>query len=197
MTSTLPSFDTERYERLFDEVWNQLHRLQTVWTIYFCLTGTSQTVELLRSTAWVTFGALQELMIEAMYLRTHRLLEEATPRGRRRASLETLIQRLPASAAHLKRQLKRDLATARRDCGPLTEWRDRYVAHRDEATALREHPSPLPPVQASIVGRTIEFAASALTAISAECNLGRPYRVHHEMADSDVHKLIDRLRRNP
>jgi hypothetical protein len=73
-----------RFRRVFDDVWNQLHRLQTHYTIYFCFFGGKQSVELLRATAWVTFGALQELLIAAIYLETHRLLENASTQRSRR-----------------------------------------------------------------------------------------------------------------
>jgi hypothetical protein len=186
--------DVQRFQTLFDEVWKELHGLQTVWSLYFGLYGTANNVKLLRSTAIVSFGAIQELLIEAMYLRTHRLLEEAASRGKSRASMESLIGNLPPSAFKLRRVLQKRLEAVRRDCAPLADWRDRQVAHRDLATTLREHPSPLSPVQARSVGRAIEMLASALTEISDECGLDRPYNVHQEMADMDIHEVIGRLR---
>ena len=189
-----PAFDLARYERLFNDVWNQLYRLHTTWDIYVCLTGSRHTVELLRSTAIVTFGAFQELLLEAIYLRTHRLLEQAATRGKRRASVEALIQQLPPGSTRLRRELQGRLEGVRRTCASLSDWRDRHVVHRDEPTAVGEHPRPLGRVQARCVSRTIEYVAAALTAISKECGLDRPYRLHEELADSDVHKLIERLR---
>jgi len=190
MTTT----ETARFRKVFDDVWNQLHRLQNHWTLYFCLYGSTRSVDTLRATAWVTFGALQELLITAIYIETHRLLDNASgQRGRRTASVERLIQDLPASSALLCRRLKRELKAARADCRDLSEWRDRHVAHRDAATVLSEG-SPLPPVEAASVGRTIEFVGGALTAISNELELDHEYNVHREMDDLDVHKLLERLR---
>ena len=180
----------QRFQTLFDEVWNQLHRLQTAWSLYFGLYGTADTVVLLRSTAIVSFGAIQELLIEAMYVRTHRLVE----RGKSKASMESLIRNLPASASALRGRLQKRLEEVRRECEHVTDWRHRQVAHRDLRTALREHSSPLAPVQARSVGRTIELLASTLTEISDECGLDRPYNVHQEMADMDIHEVIGRLR---
>jgi hypothetical protein len=183
-----------RFQKVFDDVWNQLHRLQTHYTLYFCFFGAERSVELLRATAWVTFGALQELLIAAIYLETHRLLENAsTQRNRRSASVERLIQDLPDSSAPLRRRLKRELKAARADCRSLSEWRDRHVAHRDAATVLGERIPALPPVKGASVGRTIEFVGGALTSISAELDLNHEYNVHREMDDLDVHKLLDRL----
>jgi hypothetical protein len=190
----MAAFNAERFETLFNEVWDELHRLHTTWALYFGLYGTRDNVELLRSTALVSFGAIQELLIEAIYLRTHRLLEEAVSRGKQRASMESLIQNLPETASTLRRHLKKRLAGVRRDCANIAEWRDRQVAHRDLATALRQHPSPLPPVQARAVGRTIEILAKSLTAISDKCGHDRPYDVHQEIADVDIHEVIRRLR---
>ena len=84
-----------RFQTLFDEVWNELHGLQTAWSLYFGLYGTANNVRVLRSTAIVSFGAIQELLIEAMYLRTHRLIE----RKKSRASMDSLIRHLPPSAS--------------------------------------------------------------------------------------------------
>jgi hypothetical protein len=184
----------QQFQRLFDEVFNQLHGLQTAWSLYFGLYGTTDNVVLLRATALVSFGALQELLIEAVYLRTHRLLEEGTSRGNSRASMESLIQRLPPTASNLRRLLKKRLEAVRRDCAEVAEWRDRQVAHGDLRTALREHPSPLPPVQARRIGRAIELLASILSEISDECGLDQRYNVHREMADLDIHEVLGRLR---
>ena len=127
-----------RFERLFDDVWNQLHRLQTHWTIYLCLYGTRSSVQLVRSTALVTFGALQELLTLAIFLETHRLLDNGSTSGQRTASIESLIQDLPPSSAALRRGLKRELKAVRAGCRQLTEWRHRHIAHRDAATVLGE-----------------------------------------------------------
>ena len=139
----MKTFDAPRFTVLFEEVRNQLYRLQTHWTLYVFLYGERKTVELLRKTAIVTFGALQELLIEAIYTGTHRLIDAGISRGRRTASMESLLYYLPSSAAPLRRRLQKHLDAVRRNCEQLTEWRNRHVAHRDAATVLREHPSPL------------------------------------------------------
>jgi hypothetical protein len=190
----MAAFDAQRFQTLFEEVWNELHRLQSTWTVYFGLYGTGDSVELLRSTAVMSFGVIQEIMIEVIYLRTHRLLDAAVSGGKRTASIESLIQSLPPSACSIGRPLRKKLDAVRRDCETLAEWRDRQVAHRDLATALRQHPSPLRPVEARTIRRAIDFLAGALSEISDECHLDRPYRIHQEMADMDIHKVIDRLR---
>ncbi len=71
--------------------------------------------------------------------------------------MESLIGQLPPSAAPLRRKLQKGLKTSRLACKELSEWRDRRVAHRDEATALEEHVTPLEPVKQRSVGETIEF----------------------------------------
>jgi hypothetical protein len=137
----------------------------------------------------VTFGALKELLIEAMCIGTQRLIDNATSRGHKTASMESLFLALPDAAAPLRRRL--ELGVVRRDCRHLSEWRHRHVAHRDAPDA---HAIPLQPLNARSVGDAIEFFAGALTAISDELGLGRPYHLHQEMSDLDVHRLIERLR---
>jgi HEPN superfamily AbiU2-like protein len=185
--------NSTRFQKVFNDVWNQLHRLQTHRTIYVCLFASQQSVKVLRTTALVTFGALQELLISALYLETHRLLDQATSRGNKTASVEGLIPNLPPSSAQLRRSLQRRLGAVRKDCEHLKDWRDRHVAHRDLDVVVRE-PFPLKPVNARTVDDAIEYVASALTEISRELNLEREYNLHREMDDVDVHKLLERLR---
>ena len=180
--------------RLFKEVRNQLYRLHTHWTPYLALYGQPRTVELLRASAMVTFGAVQAVLIEAIYIGTQRLLDQSSPRrGHPTASIESLIRFLPPGSAALRRRLRPELEQARKKCVQLAEWRDRVVAHRDLATALDEHPMRLGAVKASTVGDVIQFLAGALTAISEELDYDSGYNPHQELADLDVHELIRRL----
>jgi hypothetical protein len=67
----MAAFDAARFQALFEEVWDQLYRLHTNWTLYVSLFESMETVELLRASALVTFGALHSLLIEAIFLGTH------------------------------------------------------------------------------------------------------------------------------
>jgi hypothetical protein len=185
--------DAVEFQALFEDVRDQLHQLHTSWTLYLCLYGEKGTVELLRATAIVTFGALQSLLIQVMYIETGRLLDPSPSRGHRTASMERLIHSLPPSAARLGRRLRKGLKSVRRACKQLIRWRDTQVVHRNEATVLREDTTPLAPGNMQSLSEAIEYFADALTEISDELRLNLPYDMHREMSNLDVHKLIRRL----
>jgi hypothetical protein len=184
-----------RLQALFENVHDQLQELHRSWTLYFLLFGSQYSVNVVRDTAPFTFGSFQHLLIEAIYLQTHRLLEGGSAEAKGVASLPTLLSALPASLAPLRRELKTKINVTRRECLKLSEWRDRHVAHRDLATVLAEHPEPLEPVNAKIVGDALETFAAALSSISDELRLNLRYDVKHEMNDlgRDVTELLRRL----
>ena len=99
----MTGFDPARFRRAFDDVWNQLRSLQTYWTLYFCLYGSRRSVKLLRATAVVTIGALQELLIAAIYWKridySIKRVGTATPEPRRlRASFTSYRRHQPRCA---------------------------------------------------------------------------------------------------
>jgi hypothetical protein len=189
----MPVVDAARYQTLFEEVWDQVYRLHTTWTVFLCLYETRTGRDVLRATARVTFAALGELLTEAIFLGTHRLLEKGSSEAKRTASIQSLVSLLPPEAAPLRRRLRKNLSAVQKDCEPLTAVRHRRVVHRDLATILDEHPTPLERVKMRSVGNAIEVFAATLTAISDELKLNLAYDLHHELDDLDVHELIRRL----
>ena len=120
----MPATDRERFQALFEEIRNQVYFLQMNWTLYVRLTGNLQTLELLRVSAKYTFGVINKLLLETIYLGTHRLIDAGVSSSTKRtASMETLIHRLPPASAPLRRRLQKQLKYVRRECENLSDWR--------------------------------------------------------------------------
>ena len=151
-------------------------------------------VQLLRDSALRTFGTVQQLLQEAIFLGTYRLIEDGNPGGKRTASFESLFSYLPDEPATLRRRLKKRLNHVRTECEELRQWRHRQGAHRDEATVTMEHPRPLQPIQARVVRHALEFFADSLTQVSDELGFNLTYQLHVNVdRELDVLELIRRL----
>jgi hypothetical protein len=188
------SAEREKLQALFEHVWSQVYRLETKWVLYVSLFKDQATVAVLCDTAPVTFGAIKLLLVDAVFLSMHRLLDTGVSRGRRTASLETLIHSLPPDSAPLRRALQKKLKQLRTDCRDLSLWRHRGIAHHDYGIALDEDPTPPGPVKVSTFTAAFASMAEILTAISDECGLNCGYEPGHEVTDLDVNALVDRLK---
>ena len=86
---------TARQRVLFEQLWNHMFRLHTHWRMWNELFGRIDPPKILIKTAPITFGAIQDVLREAIILGIHRLIDPAKSRSHRTASLETLIATMP------------------------------------------------------------------------------------------------------
>ena len=147
------TFDTAR-TRLWDEV---IH-LHDVWEQYRKLYGHSEDrVKLLNASARGFFARLQQLMVRDVILSISRLTDPPkSVKGEANLVLSTLLEdpRL-ANRAELMEELKSGIDEAKRLARPIRQYRNRYIAHFDQATAIGAPDDPLPPVPGSSVDNLI------------------------------------------
>lgn len=181
-------------QALFEEIWDQMYRLHTNWRLYSTLFGDRQAVDVLLRSAIITFGAIQHLVREAIILGIQRLLDPGSGnRGRKTASIESLLALMPPTDAPLRRRLRKDLDRLRRDCDDISKWRHRRIAHRDLSTALEEHPEPLEPIKIQTVWTALNGLSAMLGTFSAHYQLGMSCDFEGAITDLDADELLRRL----
>jgi hypothetical protein len=183
--------DRQKLESLFEDLWVEVYMIETSVMLYSALFRDREAAAALQSTAPVTFQVIGAALTDAILLATHRLLEPGAARGRRTASIETLLSHLPPEAAPLRRELRKTLTALRAECRALAQVRHRHIAHRDYAVVLEEKRPP-DRVKARSLLAAIRGFARILTAISERCGLDLPYEPGEVRLDSD--RLIARLR---
>lgn len=184
-----PAHDRQRLEALFEDVWIEVSHIESRFTLLRVMFHDRTTARVLEQTAPMTFRALGAALTEAVLLAVHRLLQPGAQRGRRTASVETLLSHLPPDAARLRRELQKALSTIRDECSDVSDLRHRHIAHRDYSVALEEVDTPR--VKAHSITAAIDGFARILTEISERCGLNLPYEpgeIH-----LDVEQLITRL----
>jgi hypothetical protein len=111
----------------------------------------------MRQAALVTFGLVQQMLREAIFLGIQRLLDKASSGRNETASLEHLLHSIPHTLENtsLRRSLKKDLARLRTACADIKEWRDRLIAHLDRRTLMMEI-QPLNNVSVQTVDQSVD-----------------------------------------
>jgi hypothetical protein len=183
--------DRQKLEALFEDLWVEVYQIETSLMLHSALFRDPEAAAAIRATAPASFRVIGAALTDAVLLATHRLLEPGARRGRRTASIETLLSHLPPEVAPLRRELRKTLTALRGECRGLAELRHRYIAHRDYSVVLEEEPSPVRVKGRSLLA-TIGGFARILTAISERCGLDLPYQPGEVTLDAD--RLIARLR---
>jgi len=76
---------------LIEELHAEAISLQQFWLLHQQLYGKRKHVELMRASALVSFGLIQKLLREAIFLGIQRFLDPSWMRGHKTASLEQVI----------------------------------------------------------------------------------------------------------
>jgi hypothetical protein len=95
-----PPHDPQRLEALFDDVWSEVLLVETGLALLLALSRDRRASGALHTAAPKTFHLLGAALTEVVLLRTHRLLEPGARRGRRTASIETLLADLLPKPHH-------------------------------------------------------------------------------------------------
>src|SRR6185437_16628650 len=99
--------------------------------------GSRDAVAVVQRREWhFTFGTIQMLLREAIVLHLDQLLEYSSTTKGPQASIDMLIDWLPAEHAKQRRLLKARLKALRTRCESVSITRNRDGAHRDLAVAL-------------------------------------------------------------
>jgi len=184
-----------RLQALFEDVWAELYNLEVRLMLHMALFAGPIAPRYLAA-APMTFGLLQEALADAILLAVHRLIEPGAQRGRRTASVETLLAHLPPDAAPLRRELRKTLKEIRRACAVLADVRHRVIAHRDYAVVMEEAAAP-ERVPYQSLGVALQGCARILTAIARQCGLTPAAYDPGEVALVDVNEVIRRLQSEP
>jgi hypothetical protein len=162
--------------------------------LYVTFFGSRKAVEAVSRAGMFTFGALQDVLIEAIVLGLDRLLAFSSGDGDRpQASVARLVTWMPPEDAGLARELRKRLARLKRDCTKVSERRKRLVAHRDLAIVLKQ--SSLEDIRIRTVRHALEELSAILTSLSEKYYGGMPCNFHPDTEadpfDADV--LLARL----
>jgi HEPN superfamily AbiU2-like protein len=128
----------DRMRLLIEEIYSDDITLRQEWTLFHQLYGNKQHVEVMRSTALVTFGLLQQVLREAIFMGIAHLLDGRIVAGHHTASLAQLIGSIPAENDDLVEQLDSDRQRLLSLCDPIIEWRHKAIAHASLAVATME-----------------------------------------------------------
>jgi hypothetical protein len=128
----------ERVRFLLEELHGHALGLRQKWTLYQELYGNQKRVEVMRSAALVSFGILQPVLWESIFMAISRFIDPAKSMGNETASLEQLIKAIPAGNDDLSKELTSRLATLRDDCKPIRQYRHNRIAHSNLAVARME-----------------------------------------------------------
>jgi hypothetical protein len=104
----------QQLEALFEDLWVEVYMIETSVMLHSALFRDREAAAALQATAPTTFQVIGAALTDAILLATHRLLEPGAGRGRRTASIETLLSHLPPEAAPLRRRATEDSDRATR-----------------------------------------------------------------------------------
>jgi hypothetical protein len=126
---------------LFFGLSNECASLHWKWEEFVSLFGTSpQRTELLNKSAGAFFRIVQETLWDSVLLHIARLMDSPQSVGKENLCLPRLGSLVSAS---VRADVERDFQDCSAKCKFARDWRNRRIAHRDLALALR-HPSALP-----------------------------------------------------
>jgi hypothetical protein len=162
----------ERLGRRFDELWQELAWLNVKWAEHVELFGTKETrIKLLNESASLFFRIVQDTLLEDVLLHIARLTERSPFQGE---GERLTVHILPGLVdVRIRKSVSELVKRAQLKASICKEWRDRHIAHRNAALALKEA-APLEPI-------TSQYVREALAAIGDVLN-----EVHRHYLGSDV-----------
>jgi hypothetical protein len=147
----------------YNALWNDVVWLHAKWNLYRQLYAHSpERVALLNKVARHFFGVIQDVMYEDVLLNLALLND--------RRSRETLtLQRLRRliSDVGLRSEVEDLVEAAREACVPMTDWRNRRLAHRDLAVALATTSDPIPSVSRADIEAALRGVRAVLDRLEA------------------------------
>ena len=155
----------EQLGTLYHALWQEVVWLIVKWGEYVELFGKkSSRVALLNKAAPALFRIVQDSLWEDVLLHIARLTDPPESVGKSNLS----IQRLPAAIEHPETRAEVEDLTARVMVATefCRDWRNRRIAHRDLALALKHGADPLKAASAEKVGEALLAITAVLNAVS-------------------------------
>jgi hypothetical protein len=128
----------DRVRFLLDQLHADGYGLRQKWTLYQELYGNQKRVEVMLAAALVTFGILQPVLWESIFMGITRFIDPAKSMGNDTASLEQLLKAIPRGHDDLCADLTARLKTLRTICEPIRQWRHNRIAHTNLAVVRME-----------------------------------------------------------
>ena len=151
-------------QKRYAALWQEVAWLHAEWTSYVELFGKESRVKLLNSVAPVCFRTIQETLWETILLHIARLIEPDTVKGKAVLTIVSFPRLIPDSD---KTRIPRLVEDAKSEGKFCTDWRNRYIAHRNLALALREKKAkPLLPTSRKKVREAIAAIDAVMCAVS-------------------------------
>jgi hypothetical protein len=148
----------------FNAIHNEVAWLYLKWDQYRALFGTKpERIDLLNGVSPLFFHILQDVMWEDTLLSLSRLTDREEIGGKTNLT----VRRLPALIAdpQVKHEVLDAVETAIERSAFARQWRNRHIAHRDLALALKEPTKELPPASRLMVQQALESLAAILNRI--------------------------------
>lgn len=181
---------------LVDALSDELSWVFIRWSQYTKLFTADARVEILNAAAPFFFWVVQETLWYDTLLGISRLAGPPKTAGKDNLSIHRVVPLIQdESLSEVVRERIDRLSLA---CDFAIQWRNRHIAHRDLALALKREARPLPKASEAQVSAALEALASALNAIDK--HFRRTTVAYHAAstvwdADSVVYCLRDGLRR--
>lgn len=165
---------------VYHQLWYECAWLHTKWHQYVELFGSNpDRIKLLNGAAGTFFRIVQDTLWEDTLLHLARL----TDRRETGSKSNLTVKRLPGLVddAHVRTEVEALVKQAAEKTAFATDWRNRRIAHRDLALALKEGAEPLKPASRLLVKEALEAVAAILQRIA----------LHYEKAELSFEEFGD------
>jgi hypothetical protein len=154
---------------LWTPLYEEVVWLHARWIIFRQLYGTSaKRIELLDKSAPVLFFILQNVLGDEIQLSLSKLADPAKTGKNRNLTLETLLDEIKAASPHdIIAELEDDLATFRHMCGNITLRRNKFIAHFDHDTVIKDQAIAVPGASRKEISEALAVAARFMNRIEA------------------------------
>jgi hypothetical protein len=150
---------------VFEGLWQEVVSLHAHWELYQDLFTNSDDIELINATVPTVFQLIEENLRASMTVAFGRLTDPSATGKKLNLCLTRLVETIePHCDSAFFQRTQSILEKIKTECIPITDVRNRSVAHNDLATSLNYKENPLPGI-----GR--KHISNALTLISDLMNM--------------------------
>ena len=190
--STIPQPVAEILTALLSELLGIRERLTIYRELY---TGSPEQKAALRRTAHTFFTIIHDVLLDDIFLAISRLIDPQHTQGKDNLSLEQLQWQISQGGeSTLAATIDGDIINIKQECKPFQQWRHKYLAHRDLATATSAIRGilPLPSIEINQIETALRQIHSVLNRVETHFGkLPTDYEIIPFNIDSDA--LIDIL----
>ena len=185
---------TPSLDNLLDGIHPHVLQLNVRWTQYRILfTVSDARMRSLSGTANGFFRLVHDTLRDDAFVTLSRLTDKSHTFTQANLSLQTLVEALEASAPPAAaKQARGALNKLLTKVDAIRVWRNKWIDHIDQATALASSPLPSAPVARGDIDEAIELVNSVMTAVRAHLGRG-PYDYQSVIVFGDANSLLKAL----